>query len=419
MTSSLALQAEGLGKCYSLWPSDLARWQCALTLGHIDRSQKVRALQDVSFELGRGVCLALVGDNGAGKSTLLKLLSGNTTPTSGRFRTSGRVAALLELGSGFHPDYTGRENVLMNGVLLGASRREVKARMGEIFEFAELQEVADVPVRTYSSGMAMRLAFASAMGMQPEILLLDEVLAVGDMAFQKRCVDRLFEYRAAGGTLIVSSHSLYDLRQLCDEALWLDHGRMRGFGPVTDLTHDYAAHCVGAPTASDPRASSQSTPTGPYLSRFEWVADPGETEALRVASGQSLRLRIGWEDPRAERRPLCLGVTFTRQGGTLQAGVATHHDGVGLLGPSGQLELELPDLSLLAGRFTVVAHLLDEHGVHRFHERALPAPLIVTHSGHDLGLVRLAHRWHGVDVPGSLVPDNSKVSKVAQEEGAP
>ncbi|MAG63085.1 ABC transporter ATP-binding protein [Candidatus Woesearchaeota archaeon] len=415
MKSPLALQAEGLGKCYSVWPNDSSRWQAALSFGCLNRARKVQALEGVSFELKRGACLALVGDNGAGKSTLLKLLSGNTPPTSGRFRTSGRVAALLELGSGFHPDYTGRENVLMNGVLLGASRREVKARMGEIFEFAELQEVADAPVRTYSSGMAMRLAFASAMGMQPEILLLDEVLAVGDMAFQKRCVDRLFDYRAAGGTLIVSSHSLYDLRQLCDEALWLDHGCMRGFGPATDLTHDYAAHCVGAPSASDPSAPSELTPEAPYLSRFELVEGTTEGSSQRVASGQTLRLCIGWEDPRAERRPLSLGVTFTRQGATLQAGVATHHDGLGLLGSGGQLELELPDLSLLAGRFSVVAHLLDEHGVHRYHERALGSPLTVTHSGHDLGLVRLAHRWHGIDVPASLIPDSPQV---VQEESA-
>jgi len=415
MNSPLAIQAEGLGKCYSLWPNDRSRWQSALTLGYLNRAQKVQALKGVSFELKRGACLALVGNNGAGKSTLLKLLSGNTPPTAGRFRTDGRVAALLELGSGFHPDYTGRENVLMNGVLLGASRREVKARMGEIFEFAELQDVADAPVRTYSSGMAMRLAFASAMGMQPAILLLDEVLAVGDMAFQKRCVDRLFEYRAAGGTLIVSSHSLYDLRQLCDEALWLDHGHMRGFGPATELTHDYAAHCVGAPSSSDSCTASAPTPEAPYLSRFECVDVAEEGASQRVASGQALRLRIGWEDPRTERRPLSLGVTFTRQGATLQAGVATHHDGLRLLGPGGQLELELPDLSLLAGRFSVMAHLLDEHGVHRYHERALATPLTVTHSGHDLGLVRLTHRWHGIDAPASLVQDSSKI---VQEESA-
>ena len=325
MTSSLALQAEGLAKCYSLWSNDRARLVSALSLGRVRAAQRVQALEGISFELQRGACLALVGDNGAGKSTLLKVLSGNTPPTAGRFRTSGRVAALLELGSGFHPDYTGRENVLMNGVLLGASRREVRARMGEIFEFAELQDVADAPVRTYSSGMAMRLAFASAMGLQPEILLLDEVLAVGDMTFQKRCVDRLFDYRAAGGTLIVSSHSLYDLRQLCDEALWLDHGRMRGLGPVTDLTHDYAAHCVGAPTAGD--GSTSPVPAGPHIRQFEWVSGPKDLEAPRVSSGQTLRLRIGWSDPRSIQRPLSLGVTLTRQGGTLHAGVATHHDG--------------------------------------------------------------------------------------------
>jgi len=367
----------------------------------------VQALSGISFELKRGACLALVGDNGAGKSTLLKVLSGNTPPTQGRFRTSGRVAALLELGSGFHPDYTGRENVLMNGVLLGASRREVKARMGEIFEFAELQDVADAPVRTYSSGMAMRLAFASAMGLKPEILLLDEVLAVGDMAFQKRCVDRLFDYRAAGGTLIVSSHSLYDLRQLCDEALWLDHGRMRGFGPATDLTHDYAAHCVGRASSGDPAGAAGPVLAGPHIHQFEWVSGPDNLRAPRVRSGQSLRLRIGWTDPRSELRPLSLGVTLTRQGGTLQAGVATHHDGLQLMGRSGHVELELPDLSLLAGRFTLVAHLLDEHGVHRFHEHALPTDLTVTHSGHDLGLVRLAHQWHAINNGESPSPELS------------
>ncbi len=391
---ALALEVEGLSKRYPRWAGNRARVIHALSLGRLANPASVCALDDVTFKLNRGSAMALVGDNGAGKSTLLKLLCGTTSPSAGRLRAHGRVAGLLELGAGFHPDYSGRENVLMNGVLLGASRREVKARMCEIFEFAQLEHVKDEPVRTYSTGMAMRLAFASAMGMQPDILLLDEVLAVGDMAFQKRCIDRIFEYRKQGGTLLLSSHSLYDLRQLCDEALWLENGHVRGLGPASEITHQYAAHCAGVEESPVGRPAH---PCEPHLTHFEWVEELSRDSSHCVSSGSPVRLRVGWSDPRTDRHPLTVGVTLTRSGGTLQAGVSTQHDGLVLHGPSGELHLELPDLALLAGQFSVVAHLLDEHGVHRFHELALPQPLVVTHSGQDLGLVRLAHRWHQID----------------------
>ncbi|MCH2105726.1 MAG: ABC transporter ATP-binding protein, partial [Planctomycetes bacterium] len=236
-----AIEAQDLGKSYKRWDGPWARALEALTAGRSCGHREVRALEGVSFQLARGGSLGLVGPNGAGKSTLLKLLSQTTAPSAGRLRRSGRVASLLELGAGFHPGFSARQNAFQNAVLLGLSARQARARVEEAIEFAELTDFADEPVGTFSTGMAMRLGFAAAMCVEPEVLLLDEVFAVGDLAFQKKCVDRLSAFRAAGGTLVLCSHALYDVRQMCDEALWLEGGRVRGLGDACEVTHAYAA----------------------------------------------------------------------------------------------------------------------------------------------------------------------------------
>jgi lipopolysaccharide transport system ATP-binding protein len=299
---------------------------------------------------------------------------------------------LLELGSGFHPDFSGRENILMNGVLLGRSRRTMRATLDAILEFAELEGVADAPVRTYSTGMAMRLAFATALGVEPDVLLLDEVLAVGDLAFQEKCIERLFAFRAAGGTLVLCSHSLYDLRQICDRALWLADGRPAGLGDSASVTSAYAAW-AGAQGAGQ-RAEVDPGPGRPRITALECRADGGPVRDA-VESGAELELRVSWENPSG--RPLALGVTLTRQDRTLLAGLGTHLDGLLLEGSRGCMALTLPRLSLLAGRFQVVAHLFDERGVHRHHERAADAELVVRAATREVGLVRLEHAWRVVE----------------------
>src|ERR671934_1823505 len=188
------------------------------------------ALTDVSFKVPKGSTFAVIGRNGSGKSTALKLVAGITKPTSGSVRVDGRISALIELGAGFHPEISGRENVFINGIMLGLTKRDIQGRFDEIVEFAELEDFIDAPVKTYSSGMYMRLGFAVAIHVDPDVLLVDEVLAVGDEGFTHKCLDKFSEFRRRNKTILLVTHSLNLVERFCDEALWLDGGRAQASG---------------------------------------------------------------------------------------------------------------------------------------------------------------------------------------------
>lgn len=197
------------------------------------------ALRGVSFEVNEGEIFGLIGRNGAGKSTLLKLVARVMKPTDGRVWVRGRVAPLLELGAGFHAELTGRENVFLNGTLLGYSRAEMVSRFEEIVEFAELREFIDAPLRTYSSGMTSRLGFAVATATRPDILIVDEVLSVGDEHFKQKCRGRIDQFKKSGTTILLVSHGMELIREMCDRAAWLDHGELRVLGPVDEVAAQY------------------------------------------------------------------------------------------------------------------------------------------------------------------------------------
>jgi lipopolysaccharide transport system ATP-binding protein len=209
-----------------------------------ERLERFFALKHVSFTLQSGESMAVIGSNGAGKSTLLGLVAGLSKPDEGTVRVNGQLAALLELGSGFHPDLTGRENVRLNAALLGLSRKRAGEAFETIVEFSGIGEFIDEPLRTYSTGMVMRLAFAVAVNTDPQLLLIDEVLAVGDTAFQAKCFEKLREFRNSGKTLLFVSHSSAVVQQLCDRALWLDHGELIMSGSVADVSAAYAGRQI-------------------------------------------------------------------------------------------------------------------------------------------------------------------------------
>jgi len=258
---SAVIRVEHLSKQYRLGMigggtlrEDLARWW-ALRTGKPDPLTKVGddghkprigerfwALRDVSFEVKQGEVLGIIGRNGAGKSTLLKILSRITAPTEGIVKIKGRVGSLLEVGTGFHPELTGRENIYLNGAILGMSRREVTKKLDEIIAFSECEQFIDTPVKRYSSGMYVRLAFAVAAHLDPEILIVDEVLAVGDAAFQKKCLGKMGDVAHAGRTVLFVSHNMVALRSLCPFAIRLDEGRLVGLGPAADVVSEYLAH---------------------------------------------------------------------------------------------------------------------------------------------------------------------------------
>ncbi|QWK20735.1 MAG: ABC transporter ATP-binding protein [Hydrogenobacter thermophilus] len=207
------------------------------------RGRSFEALRDVSFEVYRGETFGIVGKNGAGKSTILGLIAGVLKPTKGEVMVKGKVYPLLELGAGFHKDLSGRENILLNGVLMGMTRREVMKKMDSIIEFSELWEFIDQPLRTYSSGMVARLAFSVVAHLDPDILLVDEVLAVGDVNFQKKCLRKMEEFKDKGVTIIFVSHSPEDIRSICDRVMWIDNHTVRYIGKAEEVLEEYLKYC--------------------------------------------------------------------------------------------------------------------------------------------------------------------------------
>jgi lipopolysaccharide transport system ATP-binding protein len=247
-----AIVFEDVWKSFARHAGQLLIRERLLHLLRSHKPEKFHALREISFKLHHGESVAVIGHNGAGKSTLLNLTTNLCLPDRGRIDVHGRVAALLDLGAGFHPDLTGAENVRINAAILGLTRAEVRQRFDEIVDFAELGSFINEPLRTYSSGMAMRLAFSVAVSVDPDILIIDEVLGVGDMAFVSKCRERIMNFRRAGKTILCVSHSNITLMDLCDRAIWLDHGRMVDDGPVARVVAAYK-------TAMSPQAVYTST----------------------------------------------------------------------------------------------------------------------------------------------------------------
>lgn len=206
---------------------------------HLVKNSKFEALSNISFEVHRGETYGIIGRNGSGKSTTLGLMAGVLRPSTGKIVINGRISPLLELGSGFHPELTGRENIILNGVLLGLRRAEVLSRMDEIVEFSEIGDFIDQPIRVYSNGMLARLGFSVVANLDPEILLIDEILAVGDIDFQKKCLDRMIRFKKSGVTIVLVSHSMEDVKRICDRVAWIEDHHIKMIGPSHEVVESY------------------------------------------------------------------------------------------------------------------------------------------------------------------------------------
>lgn len=250
------------------------------------------ALKDISFEVSEGEAVGIIGRNGAGKSTLLKILSRVTAPTEGRAELRGRVSSLLEVGTGFHPELTGRENVYLNGAILGMRRAEIREKFDEIVAFSEIDKFIDTPVKRYSSGMYVRLAFSVAAHLEPEILVVDEVLAVGDASFQKKCIGKMEEVRKGGRTILFVSHSMPAVRNICQRALWIDGGRIVRTGSAAEVADEYLRKSLRAESHEDLAAVLASLPPDPVL-RLKGIEIRQEGRPCRVAlNGLPLEIEI-------------------------------------------------------------------------------------------------------------------------------
>lgn len=289
--SPLAIRAQGLGKHYHIYAKPHHRLLQTLWRGKRQFYRDFQALENINFELMQGQTLGVIGRNGAGKSTLLQLICGTLAPTAGNIEVQGRIAALLELGTGFNPEFSGRENVAINAAILGLSEAQIDQRMEAILAFADIGEFIDQPVKTYSSGMYVRLAFAVAIHVEPDILVVDEALAVGDAFFQAKCMTQMKKMLDAGTTLLFTSHDVGAIKAICQQVLWLEQGKMRAFGETSAITRQYAQEWVLQANAAQGVIAQPAQPAlETSSSSLEHVAVPNlsETELQTAARLQTV-----------------------------------------------------------------------------------------------------------------------------------
>ena len=354
--------------------------------------QEVWALRDVSLAVAPGDALGLVGRNGSGKSTLLRVVAGIIKPTGGRVAVGGRVGSLLELGAGFHPDFTGRENVFLNGSIQGLRRREIRERFDEIVAFAELEHAIDRPVRTYSSGMYMRLGFAIAAFLDADVLLLDEVFAVGDEAFQRKCFGRIFEFKQRGGTIVFVSHDAAAVERLCERAVLLDHGRVAYEGPAHEAIVRYRRQLAGDADPAERQAGLTEWGTGEAAIASARLLGPDGEPRDQLLAGEPLLLDVRIEAP-GPLPPPRLQLELRDEAGLLVAADEVDTAVLGWDGGGLAVRLEVPDPPLQFGRFHVRLGLVDAGGERLLHWLDDALSFLVYPDGEARGLVRLAGKW--------------------------
>jgi len=390
---TLAIRAERLCKTYRL-RRERGRTLKETFLRQYAPSEEVQALRDVSFIVERGGAFGVVGANGSGKSTLLKLLAGTAKPSGGTLAVDGRVTALLEIGAGFHPDFTGRENAYLNGSLLGLKRAEVDRAMPAIEEFADLGRFFDAAVKTYSSGMYMRLGFSVAVHLDPDVLLVDEVLAVGDEYFQHKCFAKITEFRAARKTIVLVSHDLGAIARLCDRAIWLEAGLIAAEGAPHDVINAY--HVKVGEKEQRERAARGEIGARWGSKEIEItsarVLGPDGDERAVLESGRPAVIEIGFRNPRGVTDAV-FGIYVYRDDGTGVYGTNTLMDGVSVpVRAVGVARFAIDELALLPGAFDVDIGIIDpQDRYYDYHQKGLQFRVIGR--SREVGVARLPHRW--------------------------
>ena len=389
------IRARGVGRMFKIRLSQSRSLKETILRRELPRTRDLWALRDVDVTIAPGEAFGIVGRNGSGKSTLLKLIAGIFAPTTGRLEVGGRVGSLIEIGAGFHPEFTGVENVYLNAAIYGLKRRYVDEHLDEIIAFAELEQFKDVPVRTYSSGMYMRLGFSVAMHIQPDVLLLDEVLAVGDEAFQHKCFARIADYQRAGGTIVFVSHDPSAVERICDRAIMLEHGRVLEDGPSGEVVRAYHRRLVTGPAEA---AAARNGGGGGLCRVHEVKAVAGDGTARdRFTEGEPMALEV-WLF--AEQEIVDANVTVgIRDADGRPVGSQTLE---GVLLRPGRLErlrLSFPGLPMREGRFFVDVGVMsrDRDAELALAERALELSVFGSDAAGS-GPIRLGGTW---ELPGS------------------
>ncbi len=377
------------------------------------KAKEFWALRDVSFDVQRGETLGIIGSNGSGKSTTLKLISRIISPTAGTVRVNGRVTALLELGAGFHPELSGRDNIFMNGTVMGLSRKEIEYKVDSIIEFAELEDFIDVPVKNYSSGMYARLGFSVSVHLDPDILLIDEVLSVGDQSFQQKCNERMLNLRKKGVTILLVSHDIDAIWRLCSRAVWLDHGAMKLEGAASKVTDSYFKYVLEQSAKNEQNEAWAENRMGSgeaYITDVEFL---GEEMLPRhvFLTNEALIIRIHYETRERVERPMF--------------GLALHQasSGINLAGPNsrfgdcdipaidgkGYLDYHIRQLPLLPGDYVIDASIYDWQDTHRYDYWHQCARFTVVPGGtrERYGVMALEGEWQHVQQ--SPVSDDRRI----------
>ncbi|MBK6726168.1 MAG: ABC transporter ATP-binding protein [Xanthomonadales bacterium] len=393
MSDSVLLELHGVGKRYPRVHGRRDRLASVIdAIAGRPYRKNTQVLSGIGFTLRRGESLGLIGENGAGKSTLLRMICGVAEASEGSILRRGSVAPLLELGAGFHPDYSGRDNIRMNALLLGMPAADFEAKVQQIIDFAEIGAYIDEPVKHYSSGMKVRLGFAVVASAKPDLLITDEVLAVGDEAFQKKCIAWIEGYLREGGTLLLVSHGMYHVQKLCKHALWLNQGRVEAYGDVFDVTQRYLAYQESKSTRR--RAEERAlAATGDYAVTI--VAINGETRDVPVVLAMRTTLDVDVTVYSADGRAPVFAVGLKRHDGTPVYGVSSELDGIQPVAVSEHVfrfSICYPELALLPGTYTIALHAMDPEAIRLFD--TVERSLVVTGRTREVGLVQLSHRWH-------------------------
>lgn len=364
MSSSTAVAVESVSKMYRLYHERNQYLKSTIVRGRRSRYEEFWALDDVSFEISPGETFGIIGSNGSGKSSLLKCLAGILVPEKGRITVNGSLAALLELGAGFHPELSGLENIYLNGAILGMSSSQIETRLEQIIDFAGLDNFIDMPVKNYSSGMVVRLGFSIASSVEPEILLIDEVLAVGDEAFQRKCNEKIEEFRRDGRTIILVSHGLSQVQQLCTVTAWLDKGHIRAVGKTNDILSEY----LGESHNAAPRHESdqgQRWGTGEVTIENVILENAAGEESVLVSTHEPMAIAVQYRNLRAIDEAI-VGVRITDVHGFNVWGSNMKRAGHPpvILRESGTIRLEIEHFDVLDGTYELTVQVSDRSETH-------------------------------------------------------
>ncbi len=408
--SEIAISASKLSKCYQLYQHPKDRLKQFLWphnwWGSRQFYRELWALHNIDLTVMPGEVVGIVGQNGSGKSTLLQLVCGTLTPTQGEVQVNGRVAALLELGAGFNPDFTGRENVLMSAAIMGFSQSEIADRIEDIINFSGVRDFIDQPVKTYSSGMYVRLAFSVAINVDPDILVIDEALSVGDGAFARKSFDRIMQMRDAGKTILFCSHSLFQVESLCSRAVWINQGKIILDGESAQVVSAYQTFLDQSMTHSIPETSSihsddpgfsrNHTSGSARLEKVKLLADGINTQHAIITSSQSgIKLWITFASDPSLPCPN-VGMTIQAKDGRTITSAATWEDQFSVqrnFEGYGQICLRLDHIPLLKGEYQISVYLLCERGIHLYDAAESVAILQVKQVGRLQGYFSIPHQW--------------------------